>query len=147
MSQFHASSRVLKEDFYKILGVQRGATKDEIKKSYRNMAKKYHPDLNKDDKKAAEKFAEVSEAYEILEDDEKRQRYDAFGHAGVDPNGMGGQQDPFGGGGFGGGFGGFGGPFGGGGGFQNGQQVHPEDLFEFLNQAMGGRGAAGAERS
>lgn len=139
-SQFHASSRILKEDFYKILGVSKGATKDEIKKSYRQLAKKYHPDLNKDDKKASEKFAQVSEAYEILEDDQKRQQYDAFGHAGVDPNGMGGQQDPFGGGGFGGPFGGFGGPFGGGGGFQGGQQVHPEDLFEFLNQAMGGRG-------
>ena len=140
LSQFHASSRILKEDFYKTLGVSRGATKDEIKKSYRQLAKKYHPDLNKDDKKAAEKFAEVSEAYEVLQDDQKRQQYDTFGHAGVDPNGMGGQQDPFGGGGFGGPFGGFGGPFGGGGGFQGGQQMHPEDLFEFLNQAMGGGG-------
>lgn len=131
---YHASSRLLKEDFYKVLEVPRGATKDEIKKSYRNLAKKYHPDLNKDNDKAAEKFAQVSEAYEVLEDDEKRQRYDAFGHAGVDPNGMGGQQggNPF------EGFGGFGGPFGGG--FQGGQQMHPEDLFEFLNQAMGGRG-------
>lgn len=135
-SHFHASSRTLKDDYYKTLEVPRGATKEEIKKSYRNLAKKYHPDLNKDNDKAADKFAQVSEAYEILEDDEKRQRYDAFGHAGVDSNGMGGQPgggNPF------EGFGGFGGPFGGGG-FANGQQMHPEDLFDFLNQAMGGRG-------
>lgn len=140
LSHFHASSRALKEDYYKTLEVPRSATKDEIKKSFRNLAKKYHPDLNKDNDKAAEKFAQVSEAYEVLEDEEKRQRYDAFGHAGVDPNGMGGQPgggNPF------EGFGGFGGPFGGGfagGGFANGQQMHPEDLFDFLNQAMGGRG-------
>ena len=100
--------------------------------------------MNKDNDKAAEKFAQVSEAYEILEDDEKRQRYDAFGHAGVDPNGMGGQQggNPF------EGFGGFGGPFGGfaGGGFAGGQQMHPEDLFDFLTGLSYGRKGHGEER-
>ena len=132
-AHFRSSSMVLKEDFYKILGVQRGASKDDIKKSYRNMAKKYHPDLNKDNKQAEGKFAEVSEAYEILGDEEKRQRYDAYGHAGVDPNGGGGGG---GGGGFNGFHGGFQGGFGGGG----PQGMNPEDLFDFLNQAMGGGG-------
>ncbi|MBO5733999.1 MAG: DnaJ domain-containing protein, partial [Clostridia bacterium] len=75
-----------KRDFYEVLGVQRGATDDEIKKAYRKLAKKYHPDLNPDDNSAEAKFKEVSEAYEILSDKEKRSRYDQFGHAGVDPN-------------------------------------------------------------
>ena len=144
---FHRSvSAFNKEDFYKILGVSRGASKNDIKKAYRGLAKKYHPDLNKDDKNAADKFAAVSEAYEVLEDDEKRQKYDTFGHAGVDPNFQGGQGgNPF--EGF-QGFGGFqGGPFGGfQGGFSanvNGQQVNPEDIFDFLNQAMGGQSRRG----
>ncbi|MCK5037676.1 MAG: molecular chaperone DnaJ [Thermoplasmata archaeon] len=81
-----------KRDYYEVLGVDKKAEKDEIKKAYRKLAKKYHPDLNKDNKAAEEKFKEVSEAYEVLADAEKRGRYDSYGHAGVENN--------FGGGGF-----------------------------------------------
>ena len=95
-----------KRDFYEVLGVEKGASAEDIKKAYRKLAGKYHPDRNPGDKTAEEKFKEIGEAYEVLSDDDKRARYDQFGHAGVDPNfnpGAGG----FGGGGF-GGFGGFG---------------------------------------
>lgn len=94
-----------KRDYYDVLGVSKGASDDEIKKAYRKLAKKYHPDLNQGDKTAEQKFKEVNEAYDVLSDKTKRGRYDQFGHAGTDPN--------FGGGGA-GGFGGYysGSPFG-----------------------------------
>ena len=112
-----------KRDYYEVLGVEKNATDAEIKSAFRKLAKKYHPDLNKDDPNAAEKFKEAQEAYEVLSDENKRAQYDRFGHAGVSGNagpGMGGFSsygagfdgvdlgdifDSF----FGGGFGGFGG--------------------------------------
>ena len=72
-----------KRDYYDVLGVSKSASKDEIKKAYRKMAIKYHPDKNPDDKESEEKFKEAAEAYEVLSNDEKRQRYDQFGHQGV----------------------------------------------------------------
>ena len=75
-----------KRDYYEVLGVQKGASADEIKKAYRKEAKKYHPDLHPGDKVCEAKFKEVNEAYEVLSDDDKKSRYDQFGHAGVDPN-------------------------------------------------------------
>ena len=75
-----------KRDYYEILGVNRDATEDEIKKSYRKLAMKHHPDRNPDNPKAEESFKEAKEAYEVLSDDHKRAAYDQFGHAGVDPS-------------------------------------------------------------
>ena len=90
------------EDFYKVLGVDKNATAQEIKKAYRKLALKYHPDHNPGDKAAEEKFKQVSEAYEVLSDEEKRAKYDQFGHAAFTQGGMGGGaagyggfQDPY----------------------------------------------------
>ncbi len=88
-----------KKDYYEVLGVSKNASDDEIKKAYRKLAVKYHPDKNPGNKEAEEKFKEISEAHEVLSDKQKRARYDQFGHAGVGGNGgMGG--NPFQGGGF-----------------------------------------------
>lgn len=97
-----------KRDYYEVLGVSRNASEDEIKKAYRKLARQYHPDMNRDNKEQAEeKFKEVSEAYEVLSDANKKAQYDQFGHAAFDPaqgGGAGGYGGGFGGGGFGGGF-------------------------------------------
>ena len=119
-----------KRDYYEVLGVSKDAGAEEIKKAYRKAAMKYHPDRNPGDKEAEEKFKELGEAYEVLSNDEKRQRYDQFGFAGVDPN-FGGGQGGYGGG-FGGGFGGFGG-FG--------------DIFGDLGDIFGGGGRRSSTRN
>ena len=85
-----------KRDYYEILGVKKDASAEEIKKAYRKAAMKYHPDRNPGDKEAEEKFKECGEAYEVLSDDSKRQRYDQFGFAGVDPNYGAGGNGPYG---------------------------------------------------
>ena len=85
-----------KRDYYEVLGVQKSASAEEIKKAYRKAAMKYHPDRNPGDKEAEAKFKEVGEAYEVLSDDSKRQRYDQFGFAGVDPSYGGGGNGPYG---------------------------------------------------
>lgn len=72
-----------KRDYYEVLGVDKNASEKDIKKAYRKLAMKYHPDVSEEEG-AEEKFKEVSEAYAVLSDDEKRQRYDQFGHAGMD---------------------------------------------------------------
>lgn len=113
-----------KRDYYEVLGLSKGAGPEEIKKAYRQKAKQYHPDVNKDDPNAAEKFKEVAEAYEILSDSQKRAAYDQFGHDAFDPNGMGG---------------GFGGAdFGGMGGFG--------DIFDIFFGGAGGHRRRGPQR-
>ena len=78
-----------KRDFYEILGVNKSASTDEIKKAYRKVAMQYHPDRNPGDKAAEEKFKEAAEAYEILSDADKKAQYDRYGHAGVTGHGRG----------------------------------------------------------
>ena len=106
------------EDFYKILGVEKTATAQEIKKAYRKLALKYHPDHNNGDKEAEEKFKKVSEAYEVLSNDEKRAKYDQFGHAAFTQGGAGGFSNM-------GGFGGF------------------QDPFDIFREVFGGGGGGG----
>ena len=117
-----------KRDYYEVLGVSKTATQDELKKAYRKLARKYHPDLNKDNAEAAEKFKECNEAYSVLSDEQKRAQYDQFGHAAFENGGMGG------GGGFGGagGFGGFGGS-------------GMEDIFDMFFGGQGGRGGGSSK--
>ncbi len=95
-----------RRDFYEVLGLKKGASDEEIKKAYRTLAKKYHPDLNPGDKTAEQHMKEINAAYEVLSDKEKKARYDQFGHAGIDPS-YGASEGGGGFGGFGGGFGGF----------------------------------------
>ena len=76
-------------DYYEILGVQKGANSNDIKKSYRKIAMKYHPDKNPNDSEAEKKFKEAAEAYSVLSDDQKRQQYDQFGHAAFESGGAG----------------------------------------------------------
>lgn len=111
-----------KQDYYQVLGLDKSASDDEVKKAYRKLAKQYHPDLNPGDAAAEAKFKEVNEANDVLSDSGKRSRYDQYGHAGVDPN--------FGAGGFGGGFGG--------GGFGGDMDF---DLGEIFGSFFGGGGA------
>ncbi|MBC3538525.1 molecular chaperone DnaJ [Rufibacter sediminis] len=105
-----------KRDYYEVLGVAKGATADEIKKAYRKIAIKFHPDKNPDDPTAEDKFKEAAEAYEVLSDEQKRQRYDQFGHQGVN-----------------------GGGYGGGGG------MNMEDIFSQFGDIFGGGGGGGFE--
>jgi len=121
-----------KRDYYEVLGVNKNASDDEIKKAFRKLAVKYHPDKNPGDKEAEEKFKEANEAYSVLSDKTKRSRYDQFGHAGVGGDGGG---NPFGGGGFGGAYGqNFNFDFGGGG------------FEDIINAMFGGGGFRAARR-
>jgi molecular chaperone DnaJ len=131
-----------KRDYYEVLGLQKGASESEIKSAFRKKAMKYHPDKNSGDKEAEEKFKEVNEAYSVLSDPDKKNKYDRFGHAGVDPNAG------FGGGGFGAGgfediFDMFGGMFGGGGssrrrnGPMKGRDLQQDVIISFEEAAFG----------
>lgn len=128
-ARFHATSASADRDYYEVLGAARGASAKDIKAAYYKKAKELHPDANKDDPNATEKFAELQSAYEVLSDKEKRAGYDQFGHAGAGGN-------PFGGGGGGGG----GNPFGG---------QRPEDIFRGFNDIFGQqqRGGGGQMRN
>jgi len=115
----------MKKDYYEILGVGRSADKDEIKKAYRKLALKYHPDKNPDNKDAEDHFKEVNGAYEVLSNDDKRRRYDQFGHAGVDSSAASG--------------GGAGGAYGAGG-------ADFSDIFSAFNDMFSGGGGGGGQR-
>ncbi|MFI3316187.1 MAG: molecular chaperone DnaJ [Rikenellaceae bacterium] len=114
-----------KRDYYEVLGVAKSANADEIKKAYRKAAIKFHPDKNPDNKEAEEKFKEAAEAYDVLSDEQKRARYDQFGHAGM--------------GGAAGGGGGYGGGFGGG--------FSMDDIFSQFGDIFGGHFSGGSSRS
>ena len=114
-----------KRDYYEVLGVAKGASDDEIKKAYKKLARKYHPDLNPDNKEAEEKFKEAAEAYDVLSNPDKRARYDQFGHAGMNGAAGGGA----------GGFGGFGGGF------------SMEDIFSQFGDIFGGHFGGGFRSS
>jgi len=105
-----------KRDYYEVLGIQKGASEDEMKKAYKKMAIKYHPDRNPGDKEAEEKFKEAAEAYDVLRDPDKRARYDQFGHAGM----------------------------GGAGGFGGGQGFDMNDIFSMFGDIFGGHMGGGA---
>ena len=113
-----------KRDYYEVLGIAKGASDAEIKKAYRKLAKKYHPDANPGNKEAEEKFKEIGEAYEVLSDPQKKAQYDQFGHAAFEQ---------------GGGFGGGGGFYGGGMNFDMG------DIFDMFG--FGGFGGGGQRRN
>ena len=104
-----------KRDYYEVLGVQKSATDAEIKKAYKQMAIKYHPDRNPGDKEAEAKFKEAAEAYDVLRDPQKRARYDQFGHAGM----------------------------GGAGGFGGGTGMNMDDIFSMFGDIFGGHGGFG----
>jgi molecular chaperone DnaJ len=118
-----------KNDFYDVLGVSKTATDDELKKAYRKLARQYHPDVNKDNPKAAEKFKEISEAYSVLSDKDKRAQYDQFGHAAFENGGGGAGAN---------GFGGFSG-FGGAGGM--------DDIFDMFFGGQGGRSSGRRQKN
>lgn len=125
-----------KKDFYSILGVTRTATPEELKKAYRKLAMQYHPDKNPGDKKAEEKFKEISEAYDVLSDPKKREMYNQFGHSGSQAFGGAGGGGPFGGGGP--GAGGFGGdPF---------QDIFGDMFGDIFGSTRGGPGASSRGR-